>query len=92
MKKKMASMITSKNSHLITRTKMLTDNELMIYQQQKRIKDFEFYSAVTPYVSTFFVCVSISIFIFLHINQKYSKKGISLLDKLKYNLLDIKEE
>lgn len=88
----MASLITSKNSHLITRTKKLTDHELMMYQQQKRIKDFEFYSAVTPFISTFFICMSISIFIFLHINQKYSKKGINLLDKLKFNLLDIKEE
>lgn len=94
MKNKMASIISLKNSKrmVVKKTKTLTDHELMIYQQQKRIKDYEFYSSVIPYVSTFFVGITLSIFIFLHINQNYSRKGINLLEKLKLNLMDIKEE
>ena len=94
MKLKMASIISLKNSQkmIIKKNKTLTDHELMIYQQQKRIKDYEFYSSVIPYISAFFVGLTLSVFLFLHINQKYSRKGIDLFEKLKLNLLDVKEE
>jgi len=95
MKNKMASIISIKNSQnkLINKKKItLTDHELMLYQQQRRIKEHQFYSSIIPYVSAFCVGLTISIFIFLHINQRYSKKGINLLEKLRFNLLDIREE
>ncbi len=89
----MASLVSLKNSqkNVMKKRNNITDHELMLYQQQKRIKDYQFYSSIIPYVSSFCVGLTISIFIFLHINQRYSKRGISLLDRLKFNLLDIKE-
>jgi hypothetical protein len=67
-----------------------TQEELMVYRQEKIKRDIEFFRATVPYLSFFISTGVFFIFGFWIYNQYYEKRtGVNLRKKLFLQLLDI---
>jgi hypothetical protein len=67
-----------------------TQEELMVYRQEKIKRDIEFFKATVPYL-TFFITTGVFLTCGLWIyNEHYEKRtGINLRKKIFFHLLDI---